>query len=178
MRSLPPGTVATVGNLAGLYLSNFRRGAQNLGVPSSHGPKTVPCGVKGHHRLQPDNVVLYWFTMTQCYVEPISNRQVGSSKELKSTPIAVLYTMQEGQTFLAGGSNYQPPANTTLTVGSPLPYGSRRRLWTHHCRELPASISPALPESRVLTDDSLFPTIKRIVSRHRKPRTHPVTTTR
>ena len=50
---------------------------------------------------QPDNVVLYWFTMAQCCIETISNRQEGSSSELKSTPIAVFIHYAGGQPFLA-----------------------------------------------------------------------------
>jgi len=59
---------------------------------------------------QPDNVVLYWFTLTQCCIETISNRQEGLSRELKSTPpIAVLYTMQGVNHFSLGVNPLQPP---------------------------------------------------------------------
>ena len=58
---------------SGLYLSNFSNGVRVLGPSRLLGQR--PCQTRvappmwGKGISQPDNVVLYWFTMTQCCIE-------------------------------------------------------------------------------------------------------------
>ena len=76
---------------AGLYLSNFIRVIRVSGLSG--------------HRI-----------MTQCCIETISNRQEGSSEELKLTPLLFLYTLQGGSTIsrIGGQPPWSPPAYTVL----------------------------------------------------------------
>ena len=102
----------------GLYLPSFSRGVRVLGPSRLAGPKTVPDQGRPSHvgkgASQPDNVVLHWFTMTQCCIETISNRQEGSSGELKLTPLLFLNTMQGVSHFSQRVKSSQPPPYTAL----------------------------------------------------------------